>query len=203
MARISRELTEAVILALIVFLVIQGNIRTFKVDGNSMRPTLDGGQYLLVNKLVYFRINTERISRMIPFWNVGEEDDQFAIHHPERGEVIVFRTPRPGSDQDLVKRVIGLPGEKVELRAGTVYVDGVLLEEEYLKNRDASTMAPLELGEKEYFVLGDNRGPSQDSRSIGPVPEQNVIGKVWLVYWPFSHVQLLNPTAPLLQRLFN
>ena len=201
MSRIARELTEAVVLALIVFLVIQGSIRNFRVDGSSMRPTLEGGQYLLVNKLVYFKIDTGRISRMIPFWNVDEPKAHFAIHSPERGEVIVFRFPGDPS-KDFVKRVIGLPGEEVELRKGTVYIDGVVLEQPYLTERDTSTAEAKVMGEKEYFVMGDNRRSSRDSRDWGGVPEENVRGKVWVVYWPFSQVQLLNPMSSTVQRLF-
>ena len=201
MSRIARDLTEAVALALIVFLVIQGSVRNFRVDGSSMHPTLEGGQYLLVNKLIYFKIDTGRISRMIPFWNVDEPKGHFAIHPPRRGDVIVFRFPRDPS-KDFVKRVIGLPGEEVELRAGSVYVDGVLLEEPYLTERDTSTEEPTLVKEKEYYVLGDNRNSSRDSRNWGGVPEENVLGKVWVVYWPFSQIHLLNSMSSWVQQLF-
>ena len=200
MSRIARELTEAVVLALIVFLVIQGSIRNFRVDGSSMRPTLEGGQYLLVNKLVYLTIDTERISRMIPFWNVDESNAHFAIHPPKRGEVIVFRFPGDPS-KDFVKRVIGLPGEEVELQNGTVYIDGIPLEEPYLTERDAADEPPVLVGEKEYFVLGDNRRSSRDSRTWGGVPEENVVGKVWIVYWPFSNINLFDVMSSTMQQL--
>ena len=202
MSRIARELTEAVVLALIVFLVIQGSIRNFRVDGSSMRPTLEGGQYLLVNKLVYFKVDTGRISRMIPFWIVDEPRDHFAIHPPKRGEVIVFRFPEDPS-KDFVKRVIGLPGEEVELRSGTVYIDGVPLEEPYLTERDKSNDGPTLMGDKEYYVLGDNRRSSRDSRFWVKkgVPEENVRGRVWLVYWPFSQINLMNAMSSMVQYL--
>ena len=200
MSRVARELTEAVVLALIVFLVIQGSIRNFRVDGSSMRPTLEGGQYLLVNKLVYFKLDTGRISRMIPFWDVDDSKSHFAIHPPKRGEVIVFRFPGDPS-KDFVKRVIGLPGEKVELQNGTVYVDGIPLEEPYLTERDSSNEPEVVMGEKEYFVLGDNRRSSRDSRTWGGVPEENVLGKVWIVYWPFSNIDLFDVTSSIVQRV--
>ena len=201
MSRIARELTEAVVLALVVFLVIQGSIRNFRVEGSSMRPSLEGGQYLLVNKLVYFKIDTGRISRMIPFWNVDEPSSHFAVHPPKRGEVIVFRFPLDPS-KDFVKRVIGLPGEEVELRSGTVYIDGVPLEEPYLTEKDISTEEPMLMGQKEYYVLGDNRRSSRDSRFWGGVPEENVLGKVWVVYWPFSQIQLLSTVDEMVQHLY-
>jgi len=193
MARVFRELLEAFILALIVFMVIQSSVRNFRVEGSSMHPTLEGGEYLLVNKLVYFPIDTHRLSRVIPFWKVDQSADGFAARAPERGEVIVFKYPRDET-KDFVKRVIGLPGEQVEIRQGEVYIDGGLLEEPYITRKDNFSMDPMLLGEKEYFVLGDNRctGCSNDSRHWGPVPEKNVLGKVWFVYWPFSELHLLD-----------
>ena len=191
MTRVFRELLEAVALALIVFLVIQTSIRNFKVDGSSMHPTLEGGQYLMVNKLVYFQLDMRRLSRIIPFWKVDDPSARFAIHPPQRGEVIVFHFPKDTS-KDFVKRVVGLPGEQVEVRQGTVYIDDDPLPEPYITRRDTKTVAPLRLGEKEYYVMGDNRRSSNDSRTWGPVPEGHVLGKVWFVYWPFSGVQILN-----------
>lgn len=201
MSRVVRETVEAVALALLVFLFLQVSVSNFKVDGSSMQPTVEDGQYLLVNKLVYFKIDTGRIARIIPFWNVEEPEGHFAIHPPERAEVIVFQFPGDPR-KDFVKRVVGLPGEEVEVRNGMVYIDGVFLEEPYLLERDRSTAGPTLLKEREYYVIGDNRRNSRDSRTWGPVPEENVRGKVWLVYWPFSQVQLLNPASSLVQQAF-
>ena len=198
MSRVAREIVEAIVLAFIVFIVIQSSARNFKVDGSSMHPTLEGGQYLLVNKLVYFQVDTQRLSRIIPFWKVDRPSEHFAIHPPKRGEVIVFLFPRDPS-KDFVKRVIALPGESVELRQGTVYINGGALQEPYLTMPGNSTRPPILLGEKQYYVLGDNRSSSNDSRVWGPVPEENVLGKVWLVYWPFTELQLLNSAALFLQ----
>lgn len=194
MSRAFREISEALILALIVFLVIQGSIRNFKVDGSSMLPNLEGGQYLLVNKLVYFKLDTSRLSRVIPFWEEDTPSSHFPIHSPRRGEVIVFRFPKDPS-KDFVKRVIGLPGEEVEIVSGTPHIDGVPLEEPYLAAHDRSSMAPLLLGEGEYFVLGDNRRSSNDSRNWGALPEANILGKVWVVYWPFAQAQILDTAS--------
>ena len=205
MSRVARELLEAVILALIVFLLVQTSIRNFKVDGSSMHPTLEGGQYLLVNKLVYFRIDTKRLSRIIPFWDVERPSRHFAFHPPRRGEVIVFRFP-VDPKKDFVKRVVGLPGEEVKLREGKVYVDDVALVEPYLTGDSTTVPVPngrnrWRLGKEEYFVLGDNRGSSNDSRTWGAVPEKNVVGKVWVVYWPFSELQLLSPVSSVAREI--
>ena len=191
MSRVLRELIEAVVLASLVFMVIQTSIRNFKVDGSSMDPTLEHGQFLMVNKLVYFQLDTDRLSRIVPFWQADMASNRFPIHPPQRREVIVFHFPRDTS-KDFVKRVIGLPGEKVELLDGSVFINDRLLKEPYITTSYNSTMAPVILGDDEYFVMGDNRRSSNDSRTWGPVPESHLLGKVWFVYWPFSRIQLLN-----------
>ena len=189
MSSIVREFLEAIVLALVVFLLIQTSVQNFKVEGSSMHPTLEGGQYLLVNKLVYLRIDKERLSRIIPFWGVAGAEQSFAVHPPKRGEVIVFHFPRDPS-RDFVKRVIGVPGDRVQIRNGTVFVNGRALDESYLTSRDNSNMDQVVLQEGEYFVLGDNRRGSNDSRNWGPVPEVNILGKVWIIYWPLSKWEL-------------
>ena len=185
MSAIVREFTEAILLALVIFVVIQTSVQNFKVEGSSMHPTLEGGQYLLVNKLVYFQVDDGRWSRIVPFWKAGDPDKSFAVHPPQRGEVIVFHYPRDPS-RDFVKRVIGVPGDRVEIRGSTVLVNGAKLAEPYISVPDPSDMDPFVVRDGEYFVLGDNRrrGGSNDSRNWGSVPQENILGKVWLVYWP-------------------
>jgi signal peptidase I len=190
MSSVVREFLEAILLALVVFLVIQTSIQNFRVEGSSMHPTLEGGQYLLVNKLVYFKLDQERLSRIIPFWKVAEANEYFAVHPPQRGEVIVFAFPGDIT-RDFVKRVIGVPGDRVEIRDGTVFVNGEALDEPYITDHDSFDMRELTLQDKEYFVLGDNRRGSNDSRNWGPVPEENILGKVWIIYWPLSNWDLL------------
>ena len=201
MSRAFREVSEALILALIVFLVIQGSVRNFKVEGSSMFPSLNSGQFLLVNKLVYFKLDTSRLSRVIPFWDEDTPSNHFAIHPPRRGEVIVFRFPGDTS-KDFVKRVIGLPGEEVEIVSGTTYIDGVALDEPYLTTKYGSNTAPLLLDDAEYFVMGDNRRSSNDSRNWGAVPEANILGKVWVVYWPVRQAQILDAAPSFTPGLF-
>lgn len=195
MTRVAKEIAEALFLAVLVYTVIQGSVRNFKVDGSSMLPTLEGGQYLLVNKLAYFKLDMRRLSNIIPFWERETPLTYFTVQPPDRGEVVVFSFPGDGPPRDFVKRVIGLPGEEVKIMDGRVYVDGERLDETYLDAGDYSTHGPVRLEDGEYFVMGDNRGNSNDSRNWGPVPEENLLGKVWVVYWPFSQVQLLDSIA--------
>lgn len=194
MSRLIREFLEAAFLALLFFSILRVSVENFRVVGASMQETLEEGDYLLVNKLVYLRIDLQRLAQLTPFWDVEKEDVLFAFDPPQRGDVIVFRSPRE-PDRNFVKRVIGLPGEEVTIRNGTVYVDGRPLHEPYITNPALRETHPFtRLGDRDYFVMGDNRRGSNDSRDWGPVPLENVIGKVWLTYWPFSDLGLLpNP----------
>lgn len=189
MSSVIREILEAVVLALVVFLFIQTSVQNFRVEGSSMRPTLQGGQYLLVNKLVYLKIDKVRLSQIIPFWKIDQGGERFAIHPPNRGEVIVFHFPRDPS-RDFVKRIIGVPGDRVKIEDGEVIVNGKVLDEPYIPKSLTTggcrnEFCDLRLKNKQYFVLGDNRRGSNDSRHWGVVPEENILGKVWVIYWPF------------------
>lgn len=191
MPRLAREILEAVLLALVALLVLQGTVRNFKVEGSSMSPTLEGGQYLVVDQVSYFKLDLERLSRIVPIWDASDASPRFAFDPPTRGEIIVFHYPED-TTKDFVKRVVGLPGETVEVRSGTVYVNGEELREPYLQRMDRSSASELVLGEKEYYVIGDNRRNSNDSRTWGIVPEDNIVGKVWLVYWPWADVGIVD-----------
>lgn len=152
------DLFETLLLAALLYLGINAVSARVRVDGFSMAPTLQDGEYVLVSKLSY---------------RLGE---------PQRGDIIVFRYPGQPK-QDLIKRIIGLPGDVVEVREKTVYVNGRALAESYI------AAAPLYSGAWQVpagflFVLGDNRNDSSDSHSWGLLPIENVIGKAILIYWP-------------------
>ena len=195
MARVGREIIEALVLAAVVFMLLQTTVRNFRVDGSSMDPTLEDGQYLLVNRLVYLRVDMDRLSKIVPFWQAEEKTSRHAIHAPKRGEVIVFEFPDKNPNnprKDFVKRVVGLPGETIRMHDGVVFVNEVELVEPYLAEKDHSNAVEITLGEGEYYVLGDNRAHSNDSRAWGAVPDANLRGKVWMVYWPAPRIQILN-----------
>jgi len=157
---LARELFETAVLTLLIFFLIRVVIQNFRIEGQSMEPTLHAGQYLIVNKAVYR-------------W----------LHPPERGDIIVFEYPR-SPDRDFIKRVIGLPGEEVEIRDGIVYINGRALNEPYISSPSTRSFGPQVVGPDEYFVLGDNRPNSSDSRSWGMLPRKYIVGKAWLSYWP-------------------
>ncbi len=166
--RMLREVLETITLTVLMFMVFRFAVQNYRVDGHSMVPTLQDQQYILVDKAAYL------------------------FHPPERGDVIVFAYPVDPS-QDYVKRIIGIPGDRVEVtQDGFVYVNGVEIHEPYI-SEPTNPYAPTDLVLKadQYFVLGDNRGDSSDSRAWGPVPRQNIIGKASLVYWPLNALHLI------------
>lgn len=156
--RIGLDVLETLFLAVVLYFGINAVSARVRVDGFSMNPTLENGEYILVNKLAY---------------TFGE---------PARGDIVVFSFPLD-PNQDLIKRVIGLPGETVTIKDGKVSVNGVTLEEPYI------AAAPFYNGswtvtEGQLFVLGDNRNESKDSHEWGLLPMENVIGKAVIIYWP-------------------
>ncbi|MCH7801661.1 MAG: signal peptidase I [Chloroflexi bacterium] len=197
MRELIRELIETVLLALLIFLVLQFSVQNFRVEGSSMQPTLTEGQYLLVNKIVYLRVNTESLASLLP-WVGGDADQSlFAFHQPEQGEVIIFHFPKDPS-RDFVKRVIGVPGDVIEIREGKVSINGVALDEPYITHPDSRTIGRIEVPLGSFYVLGDNRRASNDSRDWGFVPAENVIGRAWVSYWPPENFNVLSVfTQPL------
>ena len=190
MGRAIRETLEVVVLALLMFVGLQASVQNFRVEGSSMDPTLETGQYLLVNKLLYLYFDLARVEAFLPTVEYQEANTIYPFHPPERGNVIVFRPPFD-TQRDFVKRVIALPGETIAIREGVTYINGELLEEPYLKVRSLKAQEPFTVPRSTYFVMGDNRSHSNDSRDWGPVPVENIIGKVWVTYWPPSKASIL------------
>lgn len=180
-----REVFETVILGLLIFLSLHISIQNYRVQGPSMQPTLSESEYLIVNKIVYLRFNLSKIANIIPFYDREEEPDRFIFHPPRRGSIIVFQSPSEPS-KDFVKRVIGIPGDVVEIVQGKVYLNGASLPEPYVTHRDNTSMGPVIVGAEGLFVLGDNRSASNDSRDWGILPTENLIGRVWLRFWPLD-----------------
>jgi len=180
-----RELVETGLLALLVFLSVRASFQNFKVEGSSMYPTLENGQFLIVNKLVYSEVDMEKLSEYVPFVEAGSNPKHNVFHGPERGDIIVLKDPRD-TDTDLIKRVIGLPGETIEIMDGKVYINDRLLDEPYIKAVWHDSKPKILIPPGEFFVMGDNRDNSLDSRStqVGLVPQDLIIGKAMLSYWP-------------------
>ncbi len=186
-----RELFETIILALALFLALHSSVQPFQVEGASMHPTLEEGQYILVNKLYYLGLEPQKVVNLIPFVNIESDGPSYPFNVPKSGDVIIFRFPKDES-REFVKRVVGEPGDVVEIRRGEVYVNDLLMEgERQFAQLDRSNMAPLTVPQGAYFVLGDNRDNSNDSRDWGPVPLENVIGKAWISFWPINRLHSL------------
>jgi signal peptidase I len=166
-----------VVALLVAFLVRTFVLAHFVVDGTSMFSTLHDDDRVFVNKLSY------------------------RLHDPNRGDVVVLHQDagegRGISDRDLIKRVVALPGETIEVRSCRVLIDGQQLEEPYLDpevvtpGNCGGDLAPITIPEEHVFVMGDNRGGSQDSRALGPIEEDDLVGRAFVVFWPQSHWQWL------------
>ncbi len=167
-SHLAREIVETIALTLIIFLVIRFAIQSYRVEGVSMQPGLQSDEYVLVNKMAYL------------------------FHAPERGDVVVFHFPLDTS-KDFIKRVVGLPGDTISYTSTTVKVDGVELNEPYISEK-ANPLGknPFVVPANDYFVMGDNRPASDDSRDWGFVPKDYIVGKAVMVYWPLNKWQLID-----------
>ncbi len=184
-----RDLVETAILALLIFFLVRASVQNFKVEGSSMDPSLDHGEFILVDKVSYTKFGLGPLEKLIPFVDSG--DDGFLFRGPQRGDVVVFEAPL-AEGRDFIKRVIAIPGDTVEVRSGAVIVNGRVLEEPYIA-RPASYSWPSNGGpalvpDRQYFVLGDNRDNSSDSHVWGFLPEGNIIGRALFSYWPFREI---------------
>ncbi len=163
----SRDLLISVVMAVLVILFLYQPV---KVEGTSMMPSLVDQERIFINKFVY----------------------KYGIGDVQRGDMVVFWFPVDPT-KSYIKRVIGLPGDVIEVDDGTVFVNGKTLQEDYVPDeyRDRMSMSPYTVGPDEYFVLGDHRSSSNDSRSWGAVPRHYIYGKAVFVYWPLNKLGLL------------
>jgi signal peptidase I len=172
------EMIQTVALAVVLFLLIRNVVQNFRIDGISMEPNFHNGQFLIVNRFAY----CPGLHLDVNPLNIHLEKT-WCVRQPKRGDVIVFEYPKDLS-RDFIKRVIGLPGDTVEVKGGKIYINGQLMPEPFGPNPGSSTDGPLTVGSDEVFVMGDNRNNSSDSRTWGPLPLKNVIGKALVSYWP-------------------
>ena len=162
-----RESFETLLFALILVLIINVISTRIRVEGHSMEPSFHDNNYIVVSKLTY---KFKEISR---------------------GDVIVFEYPL-APDEDFIKRVIGLPGDQIEVRGGAVYLNGEILKEDYIKSAPIREQPTFVVPENMIYVMGDNRNNSSDSRSWGPLPIENIIGKTVFIYWPLSDFGIID-----------
>lgn len=155
------EFVQTAGLAVLVLLVVNLTTARVRVSGSSMQPTLEGGEYIIVSRVAY-RLGT-----------------------PQRGDIVVFQSPDPSSTEDLIKRIVGLPGDNVKFVHGRIWLNGAPFAEAYAVGQTNSDQT-WRVGPNELFVLGDNRAFSRDSHNFGPVPMRDVVGRAWLIYWPPS-----------------
>lgn len=167
--RILREVAITALIALAIFLPMKATVQGYEVQYSCMLPNVQDGDWIIVDKLIYH------------------------VHPPQRGDAIVFDPPvELHSEFPFIKRLIGLPGETIEVHDGYVFVDGVPLEEDYLKSKPAYSLGPEVIPAGQYFVLGDNRNSANDSHNGWTVPEENLIGKARVTYWPPSRWSIID-----------
>jgi signal peptidase I len=156
--------------------VIHFTVQNYMVDGTSMQPGLNNNQYVLVNKLAYL------------------------FHAPERGDVIVFHWP-VDTNKDLIKRVIGVPGDVIVINRTQVQVNGLILTEPYITAPANPLGNRWVIPPNDYFVMGDNRQVSDDSRDWGLVPKSYIIGKAVLIYWPLNSWRFIDTYTSVYSRI--
>ncbi len=191
-----RDIAETIILTVVIFLLVRASAENFRVEGRSMEPTLSNGQFILINKIGYWRIDRDLINTVFPDASepVGDGDTVYLFAPPQRGDVIVFQYPRD-PNKAYIKRVIGIPGDTVEIVDGRVILSGMPLEEDYLFDEPRYESPPREVRSGYFYVLGDNRNNSSDSHVWGLVPESFVVGRAWLSWWPPENLGFLPATA--------
>lgn len=165
--RILIEVLETIILALVLFFAINFITARIRVDGSSMEPNFHNGDYVIVNRLAY---------------QMGDI---------QRGDVVVFPYPR-NPEEDYIKRVIGLPGDRVAVYGGLVYVNGTPIEEPYIASPAIEDLSERVVPDGFVYVLGDNRNASSDSRSWGPLSIEEIIGKAIFRYYPFNNIGIID-----------
>lgn len=184
--KLLRDVLETIAIAVILFFAVQTVVQNYVVTGGSMEPTITDQQFILVNKAVYLTIDPDALDAFLPFIDLPEGPAVPLFHEPARGEIIVLHSPA-GDDIDVIKRIVGLPGETIEFRDSgrRILADGVEIDEPYLAD-DVRTLGAdiIVVPEGEYLVLGDNRRASQDSRHWGTIDKASIIGKAVVTYWP-------------------
>ena len=153
------EIIGTLLAGVVIFILINISVQYSIVEGSSMEPNLHDGQRLLINKIAY--------------------------SNPQRGDVIIFPPPHVANpEKDFIKRIIGMPGEIIEIKDGVVYINDSPLDEPYIVDNAGIDMPLTVVPDGQYFVLGDNRGNSSDSRQGWTVPGEDIVGKAWLSIWP-------------------
>jgi signal peptidase I len=198
-----REVGETIVLTLLIFFAVRAVVQNFKVEGDSMLPSLHSEQYLLVNKALYFRYDANLLTRITQ--KSAPVDMRYLFHGPQRGDIIVFEAPT--EPKDFIKRVIAVEGETVEIKPdanpeGTlnqdcggcgVYVNGVKLDEQYVRQTPDYALQRTTIPPGYIFVLGDNRRNSSDSHVWGALDVSRIIGTAFISYWgPVHPEQYIN-----------
>lgn len=194
-SRKGREIAQMVVVALLLVLLVRLVVLSYRVVGSSMTPNLHAGQALLVNPNAYRNFDTWMLVDWLPWVDHKDPNIVHLFSPPQRGDVVILKRPDDSGTTPLVKRIIGLEGETVELLEDGVYIDGQRLDEPYLNTNSMCigqpNCGPFDVPIGHVFVLGDNRSQSYDSPDFGSVLIDSIIGKAWLSYWPLDEIGIL------------
>lgn len=194
--RFGRELLETIVLTLVIFLAVRANITMYRVDGTSMTPTLHDGAYLIVNKTVYFHYDKNALLNWLPGPDRQGQQTTYLFHPPQRGDIVVLNPPVP-TNKPFIKRVIGLPGDRIAVHDGKVYVNDVPIDEPYIATAplyrypQGAENGVYTVPAGMVFVLGDNRNNSQDSHTFNAVALDRIVGQALVVYLPIEDAGLI------------
>ena len=162
-----REIVEIVAITVLFFFLVRLLTQSYHINDNSMQPGLSGDSYVTINKLAYL------------------------FRSPQRGDIVVFHLPT-NTGVDYLRRIIGLPGDTVQVESNHIIVNGTTLNEPYVSTNATPIVNAWKIPAGEYFVLGDNRPTSIDSRFWGPIPRSYIVGKAIFVYWPLNKLKLID-----------
>jgi signal peptidase I len=188
MSRAITELMKTALLAALIFTLARTVVLPFEVEGSSMSPNLQSGERVLVNRSVYYHFDLYDVINIVPGTNWDGDHEVFLFHSPERGEILVLNPP-VATQKPYIKRLIAKSGEHISFRDGYVYIDGERLEESYVTEGNTycrGQYCDMTVPDGYVYVLGDNRGNSQDSRYFGPVKIEDIVGKAWFANWPLD-----------------
>jgi signal peptidase I len=200
-----RELVEMIAFSVFLYLLVRAALPSFWVEGESMLPTLYSQERVLVNEALYYRYDANFLARLAS--SNAPADMRYLFHGPQRGDIVVFEAPPEArvDRSDFIKRVIAVEGETVEIKPDNdpvgdpshdcggcgVYVNGIKLNESYVKATPNYSLLPTVVPQGHVFVLGDNRRNSSDSHIWGPLAVERIVGTAFVSFWPQEHFGLL------------
>lgn len=187
-----RDILQMILILVIVLTAARTFFLPYQVDGGSMSPSLADGERIFVNRTAYSTITPGKVANILPGVNLADDGGLHPFSEPERGDIIVLESDLTRNNSPYIKRIIGLPGETVTFDKGIVFVDGEPLVEDYIPGATSGCRpwqhCRVRVPAGSVYVLGDNRTDSEDSRTFGPIPTEDIVGKAYFSNWPYEEI---------------